>query len=64
QIARRPLLSLAQAAEDEWGQFPEYRSAMMAIKQRRQQWPSRIRDLLQEQKLFDAMVFLKRTAKA
>ena len=64
QIARRPLFSLAQAAEDEWGQFPEYRSATLAIKQRRQQWPDLVRDLLQEQKLFDALVFLKRTAKA
>jgi len=63
-IARRPLFSLAQAAESEWGRLPEYRAAMLAIKQRRQQWPDRVRNRLQNDKLFNAMVFFKRTAKA
>ncbi len=63
-ISQRPLTSLAQAVDGEWGQFPEFFEALLAIKQTRQGWPARVSNALREQHIFDAMVFLKTAAKA
>jgi hypothetical protein len=62
-IARRPLTSLAQAAVGDWGDFPDFMQALLAIKQTRQKWPDRVRDVLAQENLFKAMGFLKTAAK-
>lgn len=63
QIARRPLLSLAQAKTTDFGELPEVWQTLLDIKQARQGWSPRVKEVLSADDLFAALHFVKRVAK-